>query len=70
MNDSRMILFLGNEYLTGKPHIQTISTAATLTTVTTTTTTTTTTITTTTTTTTDDYRGDYNMIIAVTDILA
>jgi hypothetical protein len=56
-----MILFFGNEYLNGKPYSQTISTTAT---------TAATTTTTTTTTTTDDYRDDYDMVIAVTDILA
>jgi hypothetical protein len=54
MND-RMILFLGHEYLTGKAYIQTISTTATITTATTTT---------------DDYCEDYDVIKAVTDILA
>jgi len=38
MNDSRMILFLGHEYLTEKAYFQTISTTATITTATTTTT--------------------------------
>jgi len=51
-----MILFLGNEHLTGKAYIQTISTSATITTATTTTTST------------DDYCDDYDVIITVTDI--
>jgi len=64
MNGSRMILFLGNEHLTGKAYIQTISTSATITTaiiiiiI----------IITTTTTTTDDYCDDYEVIITVSDI--
>jgi len=57
MNDSRMILFLGNEHLTGEAYIQTISTSATITTAAATTTITT-----------DDYCEDYDVIITFTDI--
>jgi hypothetical protein len=56
MNDSRMILFFGNENLTGKAYSQTRSSAADATT--------------NTTTTKNDYFDYYDMIITVTDILA
>jgi len=52
-----MILFLGNEHLTGEAYIQTISTSATITTAAATTTITT-----------DDYCEDYDVIITFTDI--